>query len=124
MNIQLDNREHLKLLRREMQEALNAVAAKNGISLHVGSISFSHESAKIKVEAKSGNAVGKSRYALDFERHYAQFGFQSTDLQRTFSINGNTYFLEGLKPSASKFPVVGRSITGKLFKFSRSIVKF
>lgn len=53
-----------------------------------------------------------------------RYGFESTDLGRTFVSRGTEYRITGLNPSAPKFPVQGERVRdGQPFKFPEAVVK-
>ena len=113
------SRAGLKVLREEINAALEDVAKKHNISIEAGSASFSPNNGSFKLEiatlGKGGVAVTPEVEAL---KHYKgilglKFGFGDT-----FTSRGDSYKVTGLKPRSSKYPVIAENVvTGQSYKF-------
>lgn len=119
-------RAALKKFTADAEKALEAVAKKHGVQVSYKSARFTSANATMKFEiatiGKDGTA--KTQEATDFERYAEQLGFNPSDLGSTFSWQGKTYMIVGLKPRSRKAPVVVEStIDGKRFKMPVDMVK-
>lgn len=107
-------RENLNKFAADMQEAMNAVAAKHGLkSIKMGSISYQDAFFKFGCEAMLKNDTpGAQAYGL---RRSQYLGFSENILGRTFEHNGLTYTVEDLLKSGKKKAVLvanGQRYTG------------
>lgn len=113
----LNNRENLKVLREQINAALEAVAKANGIKLVCGNCSFDPAGlATFKLEAFEilDDGTVQSREAINFTNYCEGFGFSPEDLNRTFQMRGTEYKLIGLKPGCRLAAIVLRD--GKTYK--------
>jgi len=125
--IQSFNRPALKSLRVSLDAALAKVAAEHGISISAGNISFTAETATIKVNAgvigSGGVAVTKEAQAFEQYKNLVGLGHLSVGDQVT--IQGKDYTIAGYKPRSKKAPVLVKSVkNGGSYKVSIQMVKF
>lgn len=119
------DRQNLAQLRSEIDAALKAVAAKNGISLSLGPISFTAETFKAKVNggviATGGTVVTQEAKRLEAE---AQFGpLCGRGVGFRFDHAGDTFELTGYASRRGKFPLQAKRLRdGRGFKFPISVV--
>jgi hypothetical protein len=116
----------LNVLRQDINAALTAVAAKHGITLAAGNISFTPTTCTIKVEAavtnpETGRAA--SREEDNFVALAGFYGLAPTDLGRQVSLSGQTYEIVGLKPKAHKRPVLLKSASGRMVVADADLVR-
>jgi hypothetical protein len=118
MTISTFDRATCKALRADLQKVLDTYAAKQGISLTVGNMSFTPEAASIKVEAKVSGGKSMREQKLD----------SSLKLQALYDglslevVNGKQ--LVGYNSRAHKMPYIYLEVsTGKRFKTTRSMAK-
>lgn len=110
IKIEAFDKANLKLVRTDIDQALQAIGAKYGISLRMGSGRFSPESATLKIEAKATGKVASDGFAKSMKALY--------NLTAGVPVNGKT--LIDYKRSAHKYPFVYRDeITGKSYKCDR-----
>lgn len=125
MAIKSFDRDTLRTLSAEIEAALQAVARKNGVSLKVGRGQFSPQNFTLKVEGSlledGGEAVTKEKN--DFNRYATTFGLKPEDLGRRFVFRGQPYGIVGLKLSSRKYPILGKSRSGKVYKFQAEDVR-
>ena len=117
MTTQAFDRNTLKTLRNEINDALNTVANKHGIYLSIGNIRFSSNNFRCKLEGniRNPNASGtpaatssemKWRKGLDSVAAYS-VGLTLADAGKLFNLYGEEYLLVGFRPNA-KAKVVAR----------------
>jgi hypothetical protein len=124
--IQSFNRPALKSLRVSLDAALAKVAAEHGISISAGNISFTAETATIKVNAgvigSGGVAVTKEAQAFDQYKNLVGLGHLNVGDQVT--IQGKDYTIAGYKPRSKKAPVLVKQVNnGGSYKVSIEMVK-
>jgi len=120
------NRENLKLMREEINQALAAITEKYGVTTEIGNIRYStnsfHTKLTVTVGAVNGQPTDKPN--LDFTTHCFIYGMVPSDLGKTFIGNqGVSYKLVGLKPNNHKYPFIGERQDGKRFKFAADAVR-
>ena len=126
MKVKNITREFLKDFRTQLEYALEELGEKEGIKLTAGRCSYSDTYFSIKVEgaieAEKGVATTKDQIA--FKENAEIYGLSPDDLFKTFSTNGKTYEVWGLKPRSKKYPILAKKVgTDNVYKFKASIVK-
>ena len=125
--IQSFNRPALKSLRVSLDAALAKVAAEHGISLSAGNISFTAETATIKVNAGviGSGGVAVTKEAQAFDQYKNLVGLGDLNVGDTIYIQGDEYTIAGYKPRSKKAPVLVKSVkNGGSYKVSIQMVKF
>lgn len=124
------NKTSLKMIEADLQSSFAAIEQKHGIKLSFGRGSFTPENAKIALLISSITNDGQvvTEEATAFKQLASLYGLQPEDLGRRFESMGGTYAICGLKPRASKLPILAEKIvddrpTGKRFKFPVAWVK-
>ena len=120
--IQQFDRQSLRALRVDLDQAMATIASKYGIQLSAGNISFTSETATIKVQAgvvKNGTVVTKE--AKDFDRYKSLVGLGSLNVGDSINIQGKEYTISGYKPRSKSAVVVQRE--GRGYKVSVDMVK-
>jgi hypothetical protein len=121
--IQQFDRQSLRALRVDLDQAMATIASKYGIQLSAGNISFTSETATIKVQAgvvKNGTVVTKE--AKDFDRYKGLVGLGSLNVGDTIQLQGKEYTISGYKPRSKKAPVLVTR-DGRSYKVSVEMVK-
>jgi hypothetical protein len=117
------DRQSLRALRADLDSAMATIANKYGIQLNAGNISFTAETATIKVAAgiiKNGTVV--TAEAKAFDQYKRLVGLGAFNVGDSINIQGKQYTITGYKPRSSKAPVcVSRD--GRGFKVSVDMVK-
>jgi len=113
------NRANLKNLRKQFQDAINAVAAKNGIKAGLGSISYTDSQFTVKMTVEtSGNKEAKVEKAKNgFPMDAFRVGLKEDALGKTFKSNGRTFKITGVKTRRRKYPVSAVEVGGRGGKF-------
>ena len=122
--IQQFDRQSLRALRVDLDQAMATIASKYGIQLSAGNISFTSETATIKVQlqvlVKNGTVVTKE--AKDFDRYKGLVGLGSLNVGDTIQLQGKEYTISGYKPRSKKSPVLVTR-DGRSYKVSVEMVK-
>jgi hypothetical protein len=117
------DRQSLRALRADLDSAMATIASKYGIQLNAGNISFTSETATIKVAAgiiKNGTVVTPEAKSFDQYKRLVGLGYLSVG--DSVNIQGKQYTITGYKPRSSKAPVcVSRD--GRGFKVSVDMIK-
>jgi hypothetical protein len=118
------DRQSLRALRADLDSAMATIANKYGIQLNAGNISFTSDTATIKVAAgiiKNGTAM--TAEAKSFEQYKNLVGLGAFKVGDSINIQGKQYTITGYKPRSSKAPVCVRNAQGSGFKVSVEMVK-
>lgn len=115
-----------KDIHAEIDEAVAAVARKHGLSAkkHGGRYTSSSWSARIElVELTEPGA--ETPEAQDYLKKAELYGLKADWLGKSFiGSKGRSFRIVGLKPKASKYPVLGEDqSTGRRFKFGADYVR-
>lgn len=102
-------------IHREMEAALQPVAAKHGITIVQGGGNYGDLDATLKFRLRTHSETGETQEVLDFKQYAGVFGVPAAALGQTITLSdGGTYKVIGLAPRRRKFPVVIENIlTGK-----------
>ena len=120
--IQQFDRTSLRALRVDLDSAMAAIASKYGIQLSAGNISFTSETATIKVAAgiiKNGAVVTPEAKA--FDQYKRLVGLGSLNVGDSITIQGKEYTISGYKPRSKNAVVVARG--GRSYKVTVDMVK-
>lgn len=119
--------KNLDELRKDLKAVLGVVEDLHGITLEVGSISYSIDGKSCHMKLSSTCAQDENGKTLNkFELDYLEMiktdkmfdsGKEFLDLGETFISNGNRYSVAGWKPRSRKYPLLGISDKGARYKF-------
>src|SRR5262245_28318173 len=106
--IQTFDRTNLRALREELDASLAAIGKKHGVSFQIGKIRFQETTFKASIECSTTGTNGEVN---DPRRqayvNYAQmFGLKAEWLDRPFVFAGETFTVCGLKPKATRLPIL------------------
>jgi len=125
MKIQQFDRQSLRELRVDLDSAMASIAAKYGIQLSAGNISFNSDTATIKVAAgiiKNGTVVTPEAKA--FDQYKRLVGLGNLNVGDTIDLQGSLYTITGYKPRSTKSPVVVTKVSNGLsYKVSADMVR-
>jgi len=111
-------------MRSEINDALDVVGQANGMTIGIGSITYSTTGFKTRIEAELGNAEDAERTA--FERATTHFFGEVTPemygMKFTTGRDTKEYTLIGLNHKAPKWPVLGRNTAGDTYRFKLSVI--
>ena len=117
---------NLPELRKDINEALKAIAEKHNISISLGKCSFTNQCAEFKLDASIITEDGvMTKEASDFLRCSFKYGLDDSDLFKVFKGNdGKDYKLVGANINARKAPLVIQDIvTGKEYKCMTGFIR-
>lgn len=125
-------RSDVAQLRIEIDAALAEIAKRHNLLISLGNCRFTSTEARFsKITARTQelnlapgtNVLSVSKLEeQDYLARYAAYGLPANSLHRKFTVNGKVFEITGLKPSRKKYPVTGKSASGRTFKFSASAV--
>ena len=120
------NKSNLADVRSALNTSLNDVADHFGITLEIGNISFQDNrfSTKLKANIVSEDGVVQTREREDFTR-YAQnlCGLDPDWLDDSFTDNGKSYKITGLKTKARKNKIMLECSDGRGYVAPADMVK-
>ena len=116
-------RDDIKVIRKDIEDALVSVSKKHDISFRLNGIRFTDNSFKVGIEAVK-STTGESVLAVTFKEKCYKYGLKPEHLGRVFISGDNSFKIVGLKPRNRKYPVIAEKLSnGKSFKFSAFLVK-
>lgn len=116
------DRTNLAAIRERLNMQFASVEEEFGIKFKLGTMRFGEKTLSAKLEAyivqttETGNSIPGEQ--IEFNRLCALFGLEPNDFGKPFSSQGKIYTIYGLAPRSRKFPLLGKSTTGKIYKFS------
>ena len=117
------DRQTLRALRVDLDATMASIASKYGIQLNAGNISYTAETATIKVQAgvisKSGQVMTKEAQA--FNQYKRLVGLGNLNIGDAINIQGKEYTISGYKPRSKNAVIVQRD--GRGYKVSVEMVK-
>jgi hypothetical protein len=112
-----------KLVQDEAVAALEAIAARHGMTVRAHGGSLADISIILKFEFKTADSTAiAAAEKAEFERYAALFGLEPSDYGAKFVINGKTYSLIALDLKRRKFPIIAVDETGKRLCFTDMMV--
>lgn len=114
----------LKLIREDINKALEEVAKKYDMTMKLGNISYDELGFTGKVLAQLNEIDGKQPSQVNFEKYCELYGLQATDYNKEFNRNGKTFIVKDIKTTSRKYPVICEcKQDGKSYKFVVEDVK-
>ena len=125
MKIETFDKATCRMIAREIEQAVAAVAEKYGVSVAYKGGSFDASTFKPKIELSvvAPDGVVATPERRDFEDMALLYGLAATDLGREFQSNGSRFTICGAKPRSPKRPILAKRSDGQVFKFSPDAVK-
>ena len=110
----------VQYIRKRMQAAVEPLAEELGVAIDFGSCTFQASNCRLQLKVAVINPNGEpvTEEADSFKRSAKLFGFEPADLGKEFLCQGQPYTICGLRPKSHKYPVIGRSVNGKDYKFT------
>ena len=111
--------EMLQTFRVDFTEAVKALEKQYHCKIALGNITYDAQSfrSKLEVVMQDEDGVVETRERIDYKSHCRPFDLQPDWLDRSFIANGKTWTVVGLKPRATKRPVVVQAADGKEYVF-------
>lgn len=98
-------------MRDELNAALESVAKKYDVSVHVGNCTFSDIEMNYKLNVKTNDkGAMEEKNRKEWNSYCELYGFQKDDLGKKFMMNGKEYTIEGFALNRSKFNLKGTSV--------------
>ena len=114
------NRANIKGLRNEIDEALDQVAKKYGITISAGNCTFSGNEANFKLKlntiGEGGTVITRESQNWDFYKNRTQC--THLNVGDKITIQGGTYILTGYNTRARKAPIQFKDSRGNGYKCS------
>lgn len=119
------NRETVRKIHAECEEALKAVAERHGLDLLQKNITFTEGEMPVsfRLVARREDGVPMSREAEIFKQGAEIVGLEPAMLGARFKKGGQTYRIVGLNLRAQRFPVIAEDSAGRRFRFPAETVK-
>ena len=114
------DKTNLQGLRVEMDNALQAISNKYGITIKAGNASFSGNECtfKVKLNTKGTDGTVITKEAKDFDRYKGLHGMDHLSVGDTIYIQGSPYILTGFNTRARKAPINFTNSVGSGYKCS------
>lgn len=109
----------LREIHKDMEQALQSVGEKHGISFKLDLPRYAPDRFTLKVEGRTGGA-GQNTEKADFERDAASACLQPGDYGSQVVVSGREYKLVGIRPKGDKYTVIGETPRGKRYKLLAS----
>ncbi len=118
------NRTKCKKLAKEIEAALQPLAAKHGLQIVAKGGKFDDTTYTAKIECSELNGdVAQTPERAAFTTQAQTFGLKPELLDTTFEHRGQVFKIVGLRPNAPRYPVVAmRMSDGKRYKFAADAV--
>ena len=118
------DRSKLRVMTKDMKDALAGFEKKYGVVVKIGNVSFcaSNFTTKVSVAEIGCNGVAETREVTDFRLAAHLYDLKATDLGRSFKSGSRMFTVAGINLRAHKLPILATS-GGKTFKFAAETVK-
>ena len=116
------NKANLKALRVDFQVAIDAIAAKHGLTGKLGNIRFGATdfTVKLTVETSGAGEAKVEKDAGSFHRYAKNAGLSPEDFGKEFTYSGKTLKIVGYNTRAKKYPISLEDTRGHKYKVSGS----
>jgi len=118
------NRTNIKGLRNEIDEALDRVAKRYGITISAGNCTFSGNEANFKLKlntiGEGGTVITQESQNWDFYKSRTNCGH--LNIGDKITIQGSTYTLSGYNTRARKAPIQFKDSRGNGYKCSIALL--
>jgi hypothetical protein len=126
MNIALNDKIHLKILRQRIDAALGTIKGELGLSkLKTAGIRYDGSGASCKITIEAEVAVnGKTKAEVDFDTYSTLYGLKPEHLHSTFTHHaGQVFEVIGFAPTRRRFPIMAKSkSSGKTYFFPLTVI--
>ena len=112
---------NLRDIRISLQAKLNELSKEYGVEFKAGNITYSSDTFTCKIESIIV-PDGMSKPQAEFNKCCSRFGLTESDYGKSFTSNGETFRLVGLKPRSPKYSVVGECQNGTRYKYNSRVL--
>jgi len=114
------DKSNLQKLRVEMDNALQAISNKYGITIKAGNASYSGNECtfKVKLNTKATDGTVITKEATDWARYKGRTQCSHLKVGDTINIQGSSYILTGFNTRARKAPINFKNSAGNGYKCS------
>ena len=119
------NRQNLKALHADINEACRAIAKKHGIHYDAkggGRYSSDTFTAKVEFITIPDSGVIEDKTEKAYKQNAVYYGLKPEWLHKKVRYGGELWEIVGLKTTSRKYPVLMKNINGKVYKFVASDV--
>ena len=110
-------------VREHLEGWLESCGDDLGFVVKLGSAKFSGSELTFKLRCIIGDAEEEKDFAqLEFDANAAMYGMTPNDFGRKFIFGGKYYTVCGISKTAYKYPILGRSARGKVYKFPAKVI--
>ena len=120
------NQSHMiEPLRKEINDALKAIADKYDITILAGNASYNDGMVQYKLACttKGENGEVETKEAKDFKKYASMYGLKVEDLGKEFPMGRDKYKITGLKPRSRNCIIAQKVGTTQGYKFDPQLVK-
>lgn len=107
-------------IQADIKAALAAVEEKYGVTIGFGGIRYDSAQYGSKMTVTIGNADEAAK--AEFDKYCWKFNLKPSAFGSTFTTQGQTFTVVGIKPKGKKYPVLAKNAAGKVFKFPERAV--
>lgn len=120
------NRANLTAIRNDIDNALEAVLAKHGLTADLGRITFFDTEFRGKLtvtvnsnEAPSAVAGTSSAEERKFKQYARKFGLTGSEFGKSFKVRGTIFTITEINPRAKigGYPIIAENARGTTYKF-------
>jgi hypothetical protein len=114
-----------KLLAREIEEALAAVATKHGLVAVPagGTFDAAQFTAKVKFTLAQSNPAAADAERIEFSKYCEWFDLKPEHYGAKVQTSQGEITLVGFQPSRSKFPIKARAADGSIKLYTQDVVR-
>lgn len=123
-----ETRQMLQDLRTAIDIALSEVEAAHNFTLDIGVMTWDPSLKKVTCRMTGHQLIpGEDKWQVErreWQTHCSRVGLAPEDFHREIRHGGDTFRLEGIKPSRSKYPITATKIPrGGTYKFPIATIK-
>lgn len=118
------NREVLRNLRFEINDAIKEIGDRHGVDLKLGNAKFTEIDCTFQLKGNVQDAGdGRPAAAVEWDRYRNRYGLHDVEFGDAFHFRGVQYNVCGIKPRSPKYPILAKDLSGEVFKFKVDAVK-
>ena len=119
------NKPAIKNIRPLINAVLEPLGKGLGIKFHAGNCSYKRKEFTFKLEGRLPDSDGEfiPKEHTDFIVGAWRLGLEPEDLGREFKFRDEIFTIDGLKPRATKYQILGKGANGKRYKFKANDVE-